>query len=98
MRQDELIPVRHASVLYDKCPAEAKCLEVAVATISIITTIIAVIIIIIIIFMLLKCKSRGGPSPFPTPLAPPSVPPSPPPSMPSVGVDLNALPVPSYLI
>ena len=27
-RQDELIPVRHASVLYDKCPAEAKCLEI----------------------------------------------------------------------
>jgi len=27
-RQDELIPVRHASVLYDKSPAEAKCLEI----------------------------------------------------------------------
>mmetsp|Transcript_54919 Transcript_54919/g.128414 ORF Transcript_54919/g.128414 Transcript_54919/m.128414 type:complete len:670 (+) Transcript_54919:363-2372(+) len=27
-RQDELIPVRHASVLYEKCPAEAKCLEI----------------------------------------------------------------------
>ena len=25
-KQDELIPVRHASVLYEKCPAEAKVL------------------------------------------------------------------------
>eukprot|EP00281_Chroomonas_sp_CCMP1168_P025722 CAMPEP_0206235828 /NCGR_PEP_ID=MMETSP0047_2-20121206/13372_1 /ASSEMBLY_ACC=CAM_ASM_000192 /TAXON_ID=195065 /ORGANISM="Chroomonas mesostigmatica_cf, Strain CCMP1168" /LENGTH=574 /DNA_ID=CAMNT_0053660087 /DNA_START=184 /DNA_END=1905 /DNA_ORIENTATION=+ len=27
-RQDELIPVKHASVLYEKCGAEAKCLEI----------------------------------------------------------------------
>ena len=26
--QDELIPVKHASVLYERCSAEAKCLEI----------------------------------------------------------------------